>query len=101
MSPGAALRRHGAGEIDLAPPTWITLHQLSRYPSVDALLGQLRGRDARFYETRLGKRSDDVRVAMWQGDAGYDTWDAEVAGERHRLVMAKGGFIFENTTGDY
>ncbi len=100
MSPAAALRRHGAGEIDLAPPTWITLHQLSRYPSVDALLGQLRGRDARFYETRLGKRSDDVRVAMWRGDAGYDTWDAEVAGERHRLVMAEGGFIFENTTED-
>jgi len=101
LSPAAALQRHGAGEIDLAPPTWITLHTLSRYPSVDALLDQLGRRDTKFYETRLGKRPDGVRVAMWQGDAGYETWDAEVEGERHRLVMAKSGFLFENTTEDY
>lgn len=100
IHPAAALQRHAAGEIDLAPPTWITLHQLSRYPSVDALLGQLRGRDARFYETRLGKRADGVRVAMWQGDAGYDSWDVNREGERHRLVMAEGGFLFENTLED-
>ena len=45
--------------------------------------------------------TDGKRVAMWHGDAGYDTWDADVAGERHRLVMAKGGFVFENTVETY
>ncbi len=101
LSPATALKRHAASEIDLAPPTWITLHTLSRYPSVDELLERLRATDAKHYETRLGERADGARVAMWQGDAGYDTWDANREGERHRLVMAKGGFLFENTTEDY
>lgn len=101
LNPADALRRHGAGEIDLAPPTWITLHQLSRYPTVDALLQRLRGGSARFFETRLGQRADGIRVAMWRGDAGYETWDADIEGDRHRLVMAKGGFVFENTVEAY
>lgn len=31
LRPAHALERHAAGEIDLAPPTWINLHQLSLY----------------------------------------------------------------------
>ena len=53
------------------------------------------------YETRVVKASDGNRVAMWKGDAGYDGWDADVEGDRHRLVMATGGFTFENTVEDY
>jgi 8-oxo-dGTP pyrophosphatase MutT (NUDIX family) len=101
LSPARALARHRAGEIDLAPPTWVTIHQLSRYPTVDALLGRLRQLEPRYYQTRLAKRADGTRVAMWHGDAGYATWDAEAAGERHRLVMTPGGFTFENTVADY
>jgi len=97
LSPAAALERHAAGEIDLAPPTWVTLYQLSLYPDAAALLARLRESGPRFYQTRLAKRADGVRVAMWVGDAGYETWDAECAGERHRLVMTPAGFVFENT----
>lgn len=101
LSPGAALARHAAGEIDLAPPTWVTLYQLSRYATVDALLGRLGANGPRFYETRIAKRSDGTRVALWRGDAGYDDWDAEAAGARHRLVMTPGGFVFENSVEAY
>ena len=31
IQPAEALARHAAGDIDLAPPTWITLHQLARH----------------------------------------------------------------------
>jgi len=61
----------------------------------------LRESPPRFYQTRLAKRDDGVRVAMWLGDAGYQAWDAECAGERHRLVMTPGGFVFENTIEKY
>jgi 8-oxo-dGTP pyrophosphatase MutT (NUDIX family) len=101
LSPSAALARHAAGEIDLAPPTWVTLYQLSLYPSVSRLFARFGESGPRFYETRLAKRGDGVRVAMWAGDAGYDAWDAEAAGPRHRLVMTPGGFVFENTVTDY
>lgn len=101
LNPTVALERHQAGEIDLAPPTWVTLHQLALYPSVDAILERLRGSPAKVFETRLGQRQDGARVAMWRGDAGYETWDADAGGARHRLVMARGGFIFENTVEAY
>ena len=101
VNPAAALERHAAGEIDLAPPTWVTLYQLSRYPSVGEILARLAAEDARVYETHLGKLADGTRVAMWQGDAGYEDWDATVEGERHRLVMTPGGFRFEHTVVSY
>lgn len=101
LSPAAALERHAAGEIDLAPPTWVTLYQLSRYGAVDQLLQRLAQAGPRYYATRLAKRQDGVRVAMWEGDAGYRDWNADVTGDRHRLVMTPGGFVFENTVVEY
>ena len=101
LRPQAALADHARGAIDLAPPTWVTLYQLTRHASVDALLRHFRSRPARCYSTRTAKRQDGVRVAMWEGDAGYADWDADRSGARHRLVMPAGGFVFENDAVDY
>src|SRR5262245_26984066 len=101
LEPAAALQRHVAGEIDLAPPTWVTLYQMSRFDNVDAALTRLRSIPPRYYATHVAKRADGVRVAMWSGDAGYDDWNADTAGARHRLAMSQGGFVFENTVVDY
>jgi 8-oxo-dGTP pyrophosphatase MutT (NUDIX family) len=101
MRPQEALRLHAAGEIDLAPPTWVTLYQLTREPTVEAVLARLQARPARIYQTRIGVRADGVRVAMWEGDAGYATKDASVPGPRHRLNMAPGGFVFEHDAVSY
>ena len=38
---------------------------------------------------------------MCKGDSGYSDWDADVAGDRHRLVMSPGGFSFENNVETY
>jgi len=97
LAPNAALERHAAGEIDLAPPTWVTLHQIGRFATVDAALADLGHREPRYYQTRVGKRADGIRVAMWHGDAGYAGWDANASGARHRLAMTPGGFVYENT----
>ena len=101
LTPAAALARHAAGEIDLAPPTWITLYQLSLADDADSALERLAAGPPKVYETRLGKRADGVRVAMWRGDAGYEQADADAAGSRHRLVMSRGGFVFENSVETY
>ena len=101
ITPAGALAKHAEGEIDLVPPTWVTLYHLSRYQPVDTLLKRLGARDARFYETRAVKRGDGVRVALWAGDAGYEDWDADRAGARHRLVMPEHGFTFEHDVVDY
>jgi hypothetical protein len=38
---------------------------------------------------------------MWKGDAGYDEWNPDIEGARHRLAMPQGGFVFENTVERY
>jgi 8-oxo-dGTP pyrophosphatase MutT (NUDIX family) len=97
LQPARALERHAAGEIDLAPPTWVTLHQLSLYESTGEILDRLQGAQTKVYETKISKDTDGVRVAMWAGDAGYPSGDGTMPGERHRLVMRPDGFVFENT----
>lgn len=101
IHPGGMLERHERGEVDLAPPTWITLYHLSRYGPVSELMSRLWRLPRRVYATRIGQRSDGVRVAMWEGDAGYEATDPQAPGDRHRLVLAEGGFVFENTVVDY
>ena len=90
-----------AGEIDLVAPTWVTLYQMSRHGTVEALLARLRAHPARFYVTRIARSTDAVRIAMWRGDAGYDDWNPDAEGERHRLSMPRGGFTFEHSAVEY
>ena len=101
IKPSEALAKHSAGDIDLVPPTWITLHHLSLYEKLDDVLGHFSKATPKVYETRVVKASDGDRVAMWKGDSGYSDWDADVAGDRHRLVMSPGGFSFENNVETY
>lgn len=101
LSPADALEKHAAGEIDLVPPTWITLYHLSRYTPVTAVLEHFKTREPKIYSTRVVAAGDGNRVALWHGDAGYEQWNADVAGHRHRLVMARQGFTFENSVEEY
>jgi 8-oxo-dGTP pyrophosphatase MutT (NUDIX family) len=98
VSPTTALAQHAEGAIDLAPPTWVTLWHLARYSEISAALTGLAAAGPRIYETRIARRADGVRVALWSGDAGYDAADADAIGPRHRLVMMPGGFVFEDST---
>ena len=101
MNPADALKRHAAGEIDLAPPTWITLYSLSLYPSADIALAVFAARPEKVYETRVLLREDGIRVTTWSGDAGYESKDADESGNRHRLVLDPKGFEFQNTVEEY
>ena len=101
LNPAVALERHGAGEIDLAPPTWVTLYHLSRYSPSSELLAHLADRTPGVYETHVVERKDGVRVALWKGDSGYEAWDADLPGDRHRLILSKDGFVFEHPPEDY
>ena len=71
IQPAEALARHAAGEIDLAPPTWITLHQLALHEPAAALWQVLKDQPVRVYETRIRKDKDDRRIALWAEDAAY------------------------------
>lgn len=93
MAPTDALGRHHEGAIELAPPTWVTLHTLLDLPDVDRALRFLRERPARHHETHI-VTTDDGPVAMWAGDAGYEGDDPSRPGPRHRLEMFRRGYRY-------
>lgn len=86
MTPEDTLAAHGVGTLGLAPPTYITLTQLCGFDSVDSLLNTREQRPIEHFATRFGFL-DDVAVAMYHGDAGYEASDPMAHGIRHRLTM--------------
>ena len=88
LSPVDALAQRDRHEIELAPPTWVTLHMLAEAETVGQALALASASDPLIFVTRIGS-TDDGLAAMWAGDAGYETGDANAPGPRHRLVMTK------------
>ncbi|QGG94274.1 NUDIX hydrolase [Actinomarinicola tropica] len=97
LSPREVMARRDRGEVDLAPPTFVTLHDLAEAGTVDEVIAMAAARrPIPRYETRFG-RGGDVQVCMWHGDDGYDTADATVGGARHRLWMRPDGWVYERS----
>lgn len=97
LRPAEAIERRDNAEVELAPPTWVTLKLLTGWKGVDEALIALDEMKPVFYETHIG-RSPDGPVAMWAGDSGYTTSDPGVPGKRHRLTMGRDRYSFEHTT---
>lgn len=97
LRPADAVRSRDAGEIELAPPTWVTLWRLASAAHVDDALQAARGREPRYYETHVAFPRDGGMVTLWAGDAGYEAGDANLPGARHRLWMLEDGWKYEST----
>lgn len=94
MRPVEAMTRRDAHEIELSPPTWITLEALARHPDSHTALRAFAARKPEHFATRIVVDGDRV-LALYDGDAGYDDGDPLAAGGRHRLLMADDGWRYE------
>ena len=94
IHPAEAMARRDAGEIELIPPTWMTLRLLAEEPTVDALLAAARAREPQIYVTHIA-RVDGGIASIWQGDAAYDDGDTTKPGRRNRLLMLADGWRVE------
>jgi 8-oxo-dGTP pyrophosphatase MutT (NUDIX family) len=90
MRPADALVRRDAGEIELIPPTWVTLQWLAAVATVDDALVLARAADPEVFVTHVG-RFDGGRAAIWEGDAAYEDGDMSKPGPRNRLLMRRDG----------
>jgi len=96
LRPADALDRQRSGEIELAPPTYVTLFELSGRESVAETLAAMREWKPEQFETRIALEENGP-TAMWHGDAGYASGDSAAPGARHRLRMHAGGWSYERT----
>ncbi len=97
LAPAEVLARRDRAEVDLAPPTYVTLAELAAFPTVDDVLAEAASRQpVPRYETRWAPTEGGM-VAIWDGDAGYEANDPTAAGARHRLWMLESGWQFERS----
>jgi 8-oxo-dGTP pyrophosphatase MutT (NUDIX family) len=96
-SPAEAMRRRDALEIELSPPTWITLEHLRQFESVTDALDELGRTEPMRYATRFGHAGDEA-VCLYHGDVAYDDVEqADRPGPRHRLWMRPTGWVYERS----
>ena len=96
-APAEALRAHKAGEIELVPPTYLTLLELSRYRSVDLAMNAFASPAPQLFEPRVEMLPTGL-CYLYEGDAGYDQSDHTLQGARHRLYANKGlDWVYERT----
>jgi 8-oxo-dGTP pyrophosphatase MutT (NUDIX family) len=98
IRPADALTRREAGEIELIPPTWVTLHKLAGASSTDAVCAEARARKPEIFLTRIVRVEGGI-ASLWAGDAGYDDRDPDKPGPRNRLLMLDTGWRLETTAG--
>lgn len=101
LRPEDALRGRDSLDIELAPPTWVTLHELTSCTDVDAALRFAGGREPEHFTTKVAMCDGGV-IALWHGDAGYGPTldaptDADAPGARHRLHMLDRGWRYERS----
>lgn len=96
--PPDVLAAHAAGEVQLAPPTWMTLWWLAPLAGVDEALAAAAGQPPERYFTRaVLDAGGELLATVWEGDVAYDDpgaadLDPHRPGPRRRLVVTPAGW---------
>jgi hypothetical protein len=101
LPPAEVLRRRDALDIELAPPTFVSLYELAACATVADALAFAERREPEHFTTKI-VMDDDRVIALWHGDAGYgptvdSPGDVHAPGARHRLHMIEGAWQYERS----
>ncbi len=93
IHPQEAIDLFKAGKLAMMPPTLMSLQLISQCRSV-AEARQVISQVKPLYILPVVDQKDGIYICMYQGDAGYETGNANMAGARHRLMLdAKRGEV--------
>jgi hypothetical protein len=93
-----ALEQAHSNLIEILPPTWITLFDLTQFSTVNEAIESVSLRGPRAYATKMIKTSEGL-AAIWQGDRDYDS-DTIESSSFHRLVMTESVWKFQLSFND-
>jgi 8-oxo-dGTP pyrophosphatase MutT (NUDIX family) len=107
LGPRAALAAHALGELELPPPTFVSLSVLARWAqrslrdgacacTADELLAFVDTREPAVFVPRL-RAGPSGEVALYHGDAAYDGGELDLHGPRHRLLRGPDGYRYEQS----
>jgi 8-oxo-dGTP pyrophosphatase MutT (NUDIX family) len=88
-----ALAAQRAGEIELPPPTFVTLSGLAAHATPHAALAAATAEPPLVYLPRIVKAGPGM-ASLYPGDAGWERRDAERPGARHRLLFLESGWRY-------
>jgi hypothetical protein len=94
IRPARALEAHRLGELELPPPTFVTLSQFSTYSGSAELFLDLEASAVETFAPRI-RVVPGGACCLYAGDAAYDSDDVEAAGAQHRLWMLDSGWRYE------
>ncbi len=97
VRPDEAVAAQRAGEIELAPPTYVTTVALSAYGGADEALSRLREREPDIFLPRVQQVASGA-CSLYPGDAGYADEDLGRPGARHRLWRLETGWHYERSS---
>ena len=93
LAPADGLRAQRAGELRLAPPTYVTLHWLAEFESIDSALEGLPAYGPEPFHVRI-EHTEAGPCSLYPGDGAYAA-DAPDPRARHRLWMGRDGWRYE------
>lgn len=96
MRPCDALAAHRRRDIALPPPTFVTIECVRPFQQVREALAALARGPVETFMPRLCIVPDGACV-LYSGDVGYDDWDPERPGPRHRLWMYESDWRYERS----
>jgi len=96
IAPAEALAAYGRSEIDLPPPTFVTLSELATFATAPDPLASLAREEMETFLPRI-RSVDGGACCLYQNDAAYDDGELERPGPRHRLWMLESGWKYERT----
>jgi 8-oxo-dGTP pyrophosphatase MutT (NUDIX family) len=105
-TPAAALAAHARGEVELLPPTWVSLHVLTEHDDVATAVAAVAALPTENFMTRMVNLGGGVLLSLWHPDAAYpkDVTDEpgplDAPGPRHRLYMDPAGWRYERSGGE-
>lgn len=97
IRPADALAAQRTGEIELPPPTFVTLSTLSAHRAAEETLAVLARSPIESFAPRLHVVSEGA-CTLYAGDAGYESGEIDQPGPRHRLWMLESGWRYERTS---
>lgn len=96
MRPHDALAAQHKGEIELPPPTFVTLLKLKDCATADDALRAIAAQEPEVFQPQHFKIPGGA-CTVYRGDASFDHENIDRPGPRHRLYMIQSGWRYENT----